>query len=239
MMPHSLSQKTALKNRRHEPASRNKGQKSFFISFEGPEGAGKSTQVKMLTRVLTERGRAVLTTREPGGTPLGEKLRRLLKHTLENEAPCPQTELLMMAASRAQLMRDIIKPALNNNRIVVVDRFLDSTTVYQGFGRGIDLEFIQRLHDFTVGDCRPDLTILLDLEVKTGIQRSSQRGLGLETEDRFDNENREFHQRIRQGFLALARQQPERIKIVDASPPAELVHKKITQIVEGAINLIK
>ncbi len=201
----------------------------LFITFEGTEGVGKSTQVKLLTDNLRHRGLPVVTTREPGGTPLGEELRGLLKRPSSRAAPCPPAELLMMAACRAQLMREVVRPALQKRQVVIVDRFLDSTTAYQGYGRGLDLEFIQQLHNFTLENTRPDLTFLLDLDIAIGTQRSRERGGNTLSEDRFDNEEDIFHRKVRNGFLTLARQEPQRIKIVDASLAPEEVQELILE----------
>ncbi len=207
----------------------------FFISFEGQEGAGKTTQLQLLAQALEQRGWPVLTTREPGGTSLGEELRRLVKHLHGDDTPCPESELLIMAASRVQLLRRVVEPALAAGKIVLCDRFLDSTTAYQGYGRRLNLEFIDRLHAFTVGRRMPDLTILLDLQVAVGAERSRRRGLGEHGEDRFENEQRQFHERVREGFLQLARQVPERIRTVDAGRSPQQVHEEVLRRVDEAL----
>lgn len=198
----------------------------FFISFEGIEGAGKSTQSRLLAEALRGHGRQVLETREPGGTPLGEELRRLVKHGPGPVAVAPETELLLMCASRAQLVRQVILPFLETGGIVLCDRFADSTTAYQGHGRGLDLDLIRRLHDVTTGGCWPDLTILLDLEVRTGLGRAHRRAAELPV-DRFEAEAATFHQRVRDGFLLLARAEPRRFRVFAAASDAHFLHTAI------------
>ncbi len=211
-------------------------QNGFFITLEGPEGAGKSTQVRLLAESLRERGYAVLETREPGGTGLGEELRGLLKH-YEGPAPvCPEAELLMFGASRAQLMREVILPHLEAGGVVVCDRFADSTTVYQGVGRALDLGFIQAMHELTVQHRWPDMTILLDLDVEAGFSRADRRGRPEGMVDRFEDEIREFHHAVRAGFVGLAQANPQRIRVVDAAQSPHEVHQQIMECVDGAID---
>lgn len=187
-----------------------------FITFEGPEGGGKSTHIKRLAERLGELGHEVLVTREPGGTPTGEAIRGILQHEHTGEAVCPEAELLLFEASRAQLVRTVIQPALAKGAWVLCDRFADSTTAYQGYGRGFDLETILMLNNHAMGGCVPDLTLLMDIDVKSGRERLAQRNLALNTvSDRIEREAVEFHQRVRDGFLALARRWPDRIKVVD------------------------
>lgn len=206
----------------------------LFISFEGPEGAGKSTQVQRLAAVLRQQGYAVLETREPGGTPLGEELRRLVKHLHGEEAPCDEAELLIMAASRAQLVRRVIQPFLAAGGIVVCDRFADSTTVYQGMARGLDRDTIETLHGLATDGCRPVLTILMDLDVQEGMRRSRERLIVPGSQDRFERESVTFHERVRQGFLALAKAEPKRVHLVDATLSRDRIHQQIMEIVERA-----
>ena len=152
--------------------------KGKFISFEGSEGCGKSTQIKKLSNRLEQLGIDVLHTREPGGTKLGESIRDLLQHAPEGENMTPESELLLFASSRAQLVREVISPALDKGAYVIADRFLDSTTIYQGRGRGLNEEFLNQIHDFTVGDYYPDCTFLLDLSIKEGRKRIAERSNG-------------------------------------------------------------
>lgn len=198
-----------------------------FISFEGTEGTGKTTQAQQLAAALRAKGYTVCETREPGGTVLGEELRRLVKHQYEGPAACDIAELLLMAASRAQLVREVIRPALDRNEIVICDRFADSTTVYQGSGRGLDRDFIQSLHHATVGDCWPHLTLLLQLNLDDGLSRAANRAGDFGKKDRFESEARSFHQKIEQGFADLAAREPDRIRIVPAHGDAETVHQRV------------
>jgi dTMP kinase len=208
----------------------------FFITFEGPEGAGKSTQVERLARVLDQRGYRVCLTREPGGTQLGERLRDLIMHFDGPEEITPESEVLMFGASRAQLMRTVILPHLARGGIVLCDRFADSTTAYQGLARRLDRAFIEAMHRFTVGDRWPDLTFLLDLEVDAGLSRARRRQrAAAPCHDRIGAESRDFHQAVREGFLDLARAEPGRFRIVDATADQDTVHARILEEVDRAL----
>ncbi len=207
----------------------------FFVTLEGPEGAGKSTQGRLLAEALRQKGYDVLETREPGGTPLGEQLRHLIKHFGDPESVCPQAELLMFGASRAQLMQNVVLPHLHTGGIVICDRFADSTTVYQGCARELDPAFIEQMHQFTIGNRWPDLTLLLDLHIDTGFRRSHARSGSTAPSDRIEAEPNAFHTAVRNGFLKLAHAHPERIKTVDASASAEVVHQEIMEIVARAL----
>jgi len=205
----------------------------MFITFEGPEGAGKSTQIALLAETLRERGRNVLTTREPGGTPLGEELRQLIKHFGGPDSVAPEAELLMFGASRAQLMRRVILPQLETGGVVLCDRFADSTTVYQGLARGLDPAFIERLHEFTLGHRWPDLTFLLDVTVETGFARARARSAGAPF-DRIEAESCQFHEAVRQGFLTLAARHPERFRVVSGEAPSAAIQRQIQEAVDHA-----
>lgn len=181
----------------------------LFVTFEGGEGSGKSTQTRLLAERLEAEGRKTLHLREPGGTPLGESVRGLLLH---RESPlAAETELLLFLAARAELVRGVIRPALAEGAVVVCDRFSDSTLAYQGYGRGLDLDAVRRLDAFATGGLRPDLTVLLDLPVEAGRERKQR------DEDAFQREDDGFHQRVRRGYLALALEEPERWLVMDAS----------------------
>ncbi len=206
----------------------------LFITFEGPEGAGKSTQVRLLAEALGARGLRTCVTREPGGTPLGESLRKLIQHSHAPGGVCPEAELLLFGASRAQLVRSVIRPAVRRGEIVICDRFADSTTVYQGVARGLPEEFVRQMHTLTVGDCWPALTFLLDVPVQCGFSRKAVESENGEL-DRIELESREFHERVRRGFLALARRETNRIKVIDGTRPAAAVHLEILEIVHRAI----
>lgn len=199
-----------------------------FITLEGPEGSGKSTQAKQMIRQLAELGIEAMYTREPGGTELGEAIRNILQHDAAGEAPCERAELLLFEASRNQLVEKVIRPALEKGTWVICDRFMDSTTAYQGYGRGLPVEEVKAIHGFTINGMDPDLTLLLDLDVNTGFDRIAQRFLELgESADRFEQEERSFHERVRQGYLTLAKEEPQRFRVVDASQEPEAVGKTI------------
>lgn len=206
----------------------------LFITFEGGEGSGKTTQLKLLVNRIRTSGKEVIETRDPGGTAIGKEIRTLLLHSpLDTCGDRPgsvpiaaATELLLYEASRAQLVRELIAPALARGTVVICDRFTDSTLAYQGFGRGIDFNMIQRLSRFSTDGLVPDLTLLLDLDPGIGLTRCRRGAIadastGLSTEpscwDRIEAEPLDFHQRIRGGYLALAREDPDRIAVIDAS----------------------
>jgi len=197
-----------------------------LISFEGIEGSGKSTQVKLLGDYLVTKGHKVLTTLEPGGTNIGAKIRNLLLEPQNHMDPL--TELILYYASRAQHVREVIYPAILGNTVVITDRFTDSTVAYQGYARGIDLSIIQALDEIVVPDLKPFLTFLLDLDVEEGLRRNRHA----QKEDRFEMETIEFHTRVRKGFLQIAAEEPERIKVLDASLSAEEVSREVRRIIE-------
>ena len=200
-----------------------------FITFEGTEGCGKSTHIKKLARRLEAEGHTVRTLREPGGTESGESIRHLLKHGPEELTA--EAELLLMNASRAQLVREVIRPAIAAGEIVLCDRFYDSTTVYQGTGRGLDAAQVQAVIDFAVGDTRPDLTLLLQIPLKTSEERRARRS---ET-DRFEQADRTFFERIEAGYTALATAEPDRIRVIKADQPLDTVAAAIWRIVNDRL----
>ena len=202
----------------------------LFITFEGTEGCGKSTHIKKLATRLEAEGQTVHNLREPGGTESGEPIRQLLKHGPDNL--CAETELLLMNASRAQLVREIIRPALSSGHIVLCDRFYDSTTVYQGIGRGLDPKQVQSVIDFAVGDTSPDLTLLLQIPLKTSEERRARRP----DTDRFEKSDRAFFERVEQGYQELAAAHPERIHAIDADLSIEAVETEIWKIVSKTLN---
>jgi dTMP kinase len=207
-----------------------------FITLEGPEGSGKSTQAKKLIQRLAERGIEAIYTREPGGTVLGEAIRNILQHNQAGETPCERAELLLFEASRNQLVEKVIRPNLEKGVWVICDRFMDSTTAYQGYGRGLPVEEIQAINRFTVNGLSPDLTLLLDLDVATGFERIAQRHLARgESADRFEQEERSFHERVRAGYLKLAQKEPERFRVVNAAQPSDAVASDVWNIVEKSI----
>ena len=192
-----------------------------FITLAGLEGSGKSTQITRLERHLAARGIEVTVTREPGGTPLAEKLRQVVLNP-GSENISPEAELLVMFAARAVHLDNLIRPALDAGRWVLCDRFTDATFAYQGAGRGVADEFIASLENLVQGTLRPDLTLLLDLPVEVGLRRAAARR-GRAAPDRFELEGSEFFQRVRARFLALAAQHPQRIRVIDADRPLEAV----------------
>jgi dTMP kinase len=208
----------------------------MFITFEGIEGAGKSTVLDRLGEGLGARGRACLRTREPGGSDLGTSLRALLLDS--GRTIVPEAELFLYLADRAQHVRRVIRPALEGGRLVLCDRYADSTVVYQGYGRGLDVEELFRLNDMAVGGLWPDMTVLLDVDAAAGLARARARNREAGTdvrEGRFEAEAISFHQRIRQGYLAWAGRHPGRFRIVDASRPPDAVCAAVAEIVDAVI----
>ena len=189
--------------------------RGMFITFEGPEGSGKSTHIKLLADHLQERGIAVRTTREPGGTPLGEAVRGLLQHNRGGEVPMPRAEVLLFLASRAQHVECLIRPALSQGCWVLCDRFEESTFAYQGYGRGFDLGDLKSANLFATGGLRPDLTVLLDVDPATGRERLKlRRSQTASLPDRIEMEDAAFHMRLREGFLEMAGRDQQRIMVV-------------------------
>jgi dTMP kinase len=204
-----------------------------FVTFEGGDGTGKTTQIRALENYLAQWGRACLVTREPGDNSLGRLIRQILLEVGEHEV-APSTELFLYLADRAQHVSEIIRPALAAGKIVLCDRFTDSTLAYQGYGRGIDLKLLEQLNDLADAGVRPDLTFLLDCPVVLGLSRTSQRQseAGQPREDRFEREKFEFHEKIRAGFLDMARAEPARFRVIDAAQSVEAVWRDIQSIVE-------
>ncbi len=205
-----------------------------FISFEGSEGCGKSTQIRRLVGSLESAGHDVLLTREPGGTVVGEKVRDLLQHTPEASNMTDESELLLFAASRAQLVREVIRPALERGTWVIADRFLDSTTVYQGIARGLDREKVEAINRFAVGDLLPELTILLDLDAGVGHGRAVATRVDNEP-DRIEDQPLTFFEKVRQGYLDLAASE-SRIVVIDARGGIEEIAEEIQKIVIERLN---
>src|SRR5579863_2503720 len=198
--------------------------KGLFITFEGTEGCGKSTQVAALSDRLRALGYRVRTLREPGGTPIGEEIRHTLKHSASNHAMTAEAELLLMNASRAQLVREVIRPALAAGDVVLCDRFYDSTTAYQGHGRGLDLTLVRSVIDFAVGDTRPKLTLLLHVPPEVSAARLTSRQSTLPfMRDRIEEADRSFFERVVDGYRALAKAEPRRVKLIEAADSVEAV----------------
>src|SRR5216110_1986810 len=206
-----------------------------FITFEGSEGSGKSTQVQRLAARLERSGVPYLVTREPGGTPIGETIRELLQFAPHNSAMTPETELLLFEASRSQLVREIIKPALERGLCVIADRFFDSTTVYQGAARRLDREMVERLNAFVVGDCVPDVTFVLDVDAATAelrMQKKPRRA------DRMEQEPAEFYERVRRGYRDLAAREPNRIVLIDGSADPDEIENQIWKILSSRFSAV-
>lgn len=206
------------------------GRRGRFISFEGPDGAGKSTQLRLLTARLETAGHQVLCTREPGGTPLGEQLRALILPSADTTND-PVAELLLLNAARAQLVAQVIRPALASGVVVLADRYADATLAYQGYGRGGNLQELRTVIAIATRGLQPDRTILLDLPIDASLSRLTRRGV----DNFFDRMGPEFRQRVRDGFLALARAEPERWVVVDGSQAVEVVAQYIWERVEPLV----
>lgn len=212
-------------------------QTGFFISFEGSEGCGKSTQIRLLIETLATLGHEPLLVREPGGTPIGETIRHLLQHSDEGREMSPETELLLFAASRAQLVRQTILPALAAGRVVISDRFLDSTTVYQGVARKISAEHVEQINRFAAGTRLPDVTFVLDMNPSDAMGRlEERRANGDARRDRMEEEPPAFYEAVRNGYLAIARAEPDRLRVIDASQPPSTIAQIIrTELQRHAI----
>jgi dTMP kinase len=207
--------------------------KGLFITFEGTEGCGKSTQVRLLADRLQSLGHKVRLLREPGGTPIGEEIRHTLKHSKQNAAMTSEAELLLMNASRAQLVREVIRPALANNEIIICDRFYDSTTAYQGYGREMDLAHVKTVIDFAVGDTKPNVTLFLHVPTDISAERLRSRQANLPfIRDRFEEADQKFFERVAHGFGVVAASEPDRVKFVNGNQSVELVCAKIWEIVQ-------
>ena len=202
----------------------------LFITFEGGEGTGKSTQVRRLADYFRAQGRAVVETREPGGTPAGEALRNLLV-TGEVGRWSAEAEAMLNAAARSVHVRDVIAPALAQGDVVISDRFIDSTRAYQGFAGGCSFELIDNLEKAAIGDCRPDLTLILDLDSALGLARAKARGDGME--DRYERKGLAFHEKLRVGFLAIAKAEPKRCIVIDAGQNIDGVASDVLGALQG------
>lgn len=213
---------------------------SLFITFEGVEGSGKTTQIQRLKKYLTQKGIPCTVTREPGGVPIGEKIRRILLDPNHHKM-VPMAELFLYEAARAQHVKEVIKPFLKKGRIVLCDRFSDATLAYQGYGRRIDLKWIARLNRLASQGIKPDVTFLLDCPTDLGLKRALHRNQTLkqEREERFEREEIQFHQRVRKGYFAIAKKEPRRMKVIDTREGEERVFEKIRKIVDNLLIGIK
>lgn len=202
----------------------------MFITFEGPEGSGKSSQLPALASFLESRGYDVVSTREPGGTRIGNQIREILMR-MDNTELHPRTEILLFQAARAQLIEELILPSLADGKVILCDRYGDSTLAYQGYGHGLDLDRLKMILEFATNGLKPDLTILLDVDVMVGLKRKKAK----EEWNRMDAFELSFHERVRRGYHELVSQEPARWKIVDASQSQEQVQEDIRQIVLEAL----
>jgi dTMP kinase len=211
----------------------------MFISVCGVEGAGKTTQLRHISGFLKSSGRNFVMTREPGGTEIGMKIRRILLDP-ENRDLTPKAELFLYAADRIQHIEQIILPALKEGKIVVTDRFVDSTTVYQGYARGIDLELVEKINELVLNGLKPDLTLLLDISPTVGLARvrdQFQLGERAESESRFEREELVFHEKIRQGFLTLAQKEKTRFRVIDADRDPDMVKQDVISVLKSVLDL--
>lgn len=205
--------------------------KGKFITFEGGEGCGKSTHIDRLVAHLRQNGYQVLVAREPGGTNVGEQIRHILQYSKQSAAMVPEAELLLFCASRAQLVREVIEPTLNDGHIVICDRFFDSTTVYQGVARKITPSAVAAINNFAVGPNVPDLTLVIDLDPRIGLERARGRDLF----DRMENQSLEFYDCVRQGYLDVAAREPHRVKVIDGGQSLEVIEKQIWDLVNRVL----
>jgi dTMP kinase len=212
------------------------GRLPLFITFEGVEGSGKTTQIQHLKRYLTQKGIPCRVTREPGGCPIGEKVRKILLNPDHREMS-PLSELLLYEASRAQHVKEVIEPLLKKGEVVLCDRFSDASIAYQGCGRKVDLKLVERLNRLSSQGIKPDITFLLDCPSNVGLKRAIQRNQTLkkEKEERFEKEKIQFHHRVRKGYLSIAKKEPHRVKVIDTREGEEKVFQKIRQIVDELI----
>jgi len=210
----------------------------MFISFEGIEGSGKTTQAKHTVRFLQDKGHDCVITREPGGTRIGEKIRAILLDPLSKDM-YPLTEFLLYTADRAQHIKEYILPLLSDGKIVLCDRYYDATMAYQGFARGLDIGLIEKIHKLLFENLKPDITLLLDLPPEIGLKRAWKQinnGNRISQETRFEEERLSFHKRVRAGYLELSRLEPERFRIIDASKDEHEVREEIINILASEIN---
>ena len=204
-----------------------------LIPFEGSEGSGKSTQISRLAAHLQKTDREVISTREPGGTEIGEQIRNIIVHNSKGDEMCAETELLLFTAARAQLVREVIAPALLRGAIVLSDRFLDSSTVYQGIARNLAADPVNQINRFAVGNVMPDLTIVIDVPEEISLARLKQRASDLP--DRMERENIDFYKKVREGYLVLAKGMPERFIVVDGTKSVDAIEKKIWTEVQARL----
>jgi dTMP kinase len=213
--------------------------KGIFITFEGVEGSGKSTQIRLLDEFLRSKDRQTVLTRESGGTSIGDRIREILLSPKSSKMHST-TELLLYEAARCQHIHEVIGPALESDKIILCDRYADATTAYQGAAREIDMNTVETLHGIATENLNPDLTILLDCPVEVGLKHAVRRNEELNltgSEDRFEREKLDFHERVRQGYLDIAKREPNRVKVIDATGSIEEVHKRVLAVIEQILEL--
>jgi dTMP kinase len=215
-----------------------------FITFEGIEGCGKTTQIKLAGSFLRQHQITFVMTEEPGGTPMGRRIRKILLNKAPGEEICTEAEILLFSAARIQHVRNVILPALEDGKVVLCDRFYDATTAYQGFGRGADIRFIKEIIEYSSSGLKPGRTILFDLPVEVGLKRAMNRISLLKEaskeavlEDRFEREDVEFHQRVRQGYLDLAKAEPERFRIIESTAGIQMIHRQVRDLMSNFIEI--
>ena len=199
----------------------------MFITFEGPDGSGKTTQIHRLIPVLQEKGLDIVQTREPGGTEIGDQIRSVIMN-MKNKSMHPRAEILLFCASRAQLVEELIRPSLREGKFVLCDRYADSTMAYQGYGHGLDRETLSQLLNFATGGLKPDLTLLFDISAEAGLRR---RLSNHEEWNRMDDYALQFHERVRSGYLAMAAAEPERWAVINADRTPEEIHEEVVSVI--------
>ena len=216
-----------------------------FITFEGIEGCGKTTQIKLAGDFLKQHNISFVMSEEPGGTHMGRRIREILLNKVPGEEICAEAEILLFSAARAQHVREVILPALKRGEVVLCDRFNDATLAYQGFGRGADIRFIREINDFSSSNLKPVMTILFDLPVEVGLKRAMDRislirekAKDSVLEDRFEQEDLKFHGRVRDGYLFLAKQDPERFKIIDSAKDIMSIHREVCEHIFNFIRML-
>jgi dTMP kinase len=209
----------------------------ILVSFEGSEGSGKSTQIARLAQRLQQLGREVVATREPGGTEIGEQIRNIIVHNSKGDEMCAETELLLFTAARAQVVREVIAPALLRGAVVLSDRYLDSSTVYQGIARNLAPDPVNQINRFAVGNVMPDMTIVIDVPTEVSLARIRQRASDLP--DRMERENIEFYKKVREGYLLLAQQWPERVVVIDGTQSPDVIEQEIWAGVQERLGLAR
>ena len=207
----------------------------MFITFEGPDGSGKTTQMNMLIPVLESQGADIIRTREPGGTEIGDQIRSVIMD-MKNKSMHPRAEILLFCASRAQLVEELIRPSIAAGKIILCDRYADSTMAYQGYGHGLDKEALSQLLDFATGRLKPDLTLLFDIPSESGLRR---RQANHDEWNRMDDYALQFHEKVRNGYLEMAEKEPERWIVINADRPKDVIHEEVVSILSEKLKSYK